>query len=107
MKKILFAAAFLLAAMTSAYAQFGQWKASETQKVKDPGTGVELNVLTKTELNDRYLYQTDPMWTPDCKYLLFRSSSRGEGQEITMPDGKKKKFEENRMPGKKRYAFAV
>ena len=87
MKKTLVAAAFLLAAMTSAYAQFGVWQASETTKVKDPGTGIELNVLTRTDLNDRYLYQTDPMWTPDCKYLLFRSSSRGEAEERTMPDG--------------------
>ena len=87
MKRTLVAAAFLLAAMTSANAQFGVWQASETTKVKDPGTGIELNVLTRTDLNDRYLYQTDPMWTPDCKYLLFRSSSRGEAEERTMPDG--------------------
>ncbi len=87
MKRILFAAALLMAATLSASAQFGQWQASETTKVKDPGTGVELNVLTRTDLNDRYLYQTDPMWTPDCKYLLFRSSSRGVAEERTMPDG--------------------
>ena len=92
MKKALLAAALLLTAMTGAHAQFGQWKASETTKVKDPGTGVELTVLTKTELNDRFIYQTDPMWTPDCKYLLFRSSSRGEeqGQEVAMPDGSRR-----------------
>lgn len=92
MKKALFAAALLLAAMTSAHAQFGVWKASESKKVKDPGTGIELTVLTDTELNDRYLYQTDPMWTPDCKYLLFRSSSRTEGEERTMPDGSTRRF---------------
>lgn len=93
MKKILFAAALLLAAMTQAHAQFGQWTASESKKVKDPGTGIELTVLTDTEKNDRYLYQTDPMWTPDCKYLLFRSSSRsGEGEERTMPDGSTRRF---------------
>ena len=94
MKKILFTAALLLAAMTSARAQFGQWTASESQKVKDPGTGVELTVLTRTELNDRFLYQTDPMWTPDCKYLLFRSSSRAadQGEEFTMPDGTTRRF---------------
>ena len=93
MKKNIFAAVFLLAATFSAHAQFGQWKASETQKVKDPGTGVELNVLTKMELNDKFLYQTDPMFTPDGKYLLFRSSSRGEeGQEVAMPDGSRRRF---------------
>ena len=90
---MLIAAAFLLAALTSARAQFGQWQASETKKVKDPGTGIELTVLTDTEKNDRFLYQTDPMWTPDCKYLLFRSSSRsGEGEEVTLPDGSKRRF---------------
>ena len=88
MKRFLFAAAFLMAASFSANAQFGQWTASETQKIKDEQTGVELNVLTKTEGNDKFLYQTDPMWTPDCKYLLFRSSDRAAGaQEVTLPDG--------------------
>ena len=94
MKKVLFAAALLLAAMFSANAQFGKWMPSETTKVKDPGTGIELTVLTNTEKNDRYLYQTDPMWTPDCKYLLFRSSSRAadQGEERTMPDGSTRRF---------------
>ena len=93
MKRILFAAALLLAAMSQAHAQFGQWTASEAQKVKDPGTGIELTVMTKTEGNDRFLYQTDPMWTPDCKYLLFRSSERaGGGEERTMPDGTTRRF---------------
>ena len=88
MKRFLFAAAFLMAASFSANAQFGQWTASETQKIKDEQTGIELNVLTKTEGNDKFLYQTDPMWTPDCKYLLFRSSDRAAGaQEVTLPDG--------------------
>lgn len=94
MKKTLFAAALLLFAMTSARAQFGQWTASETQKVKDPGTGVELIRLTKPEGNDKFIYQTDPMWTPDGKYLLFRSSARAgeQGEEVTMPDGSKRRF---------------
>ena len=93
MKQIFLAAALLLAAMTQDHAQFGQWTASETTKVKDPGTGIELTVLTRTEGNDRFLYQTDPMWTPDCKYLLFRSSERaGGGEERTMPDGTTRRF---------------
>lgn len=94
MRKALFAAALLLAATSSAHAQFGQWKDSESRKVKDPGTGVELTVLTDMASDDRYIYQTDPMWTPDCKYLLFRSSKRSgdQGEERTMPDGTKRRF---------------
>lgn len=98
MKKTLFAAAVLLAAGFNASAQFGQWKASESQKVKDPATGIELTVLTDMAQDDRYIYQTDPMWTPDCKYLLFRSSKRAadEGEERTMPDGSKRRFTPSR-----------
>ena len=94
MKKMLFAAALMMAAMFSAHAQFGQWTPSETKKVKDPGTGIELNVLTNTEGDDHYIYQTDPMWTPDCKYLLFRSSKRAadQGEERTMPDGTTRRY---------------
>lgn len=93
MKKTLFAAALLLAAAFSANAQFGKWQASEVKKVKDEQTGVELNILTDTQKNDRFIYQTDPMWTPSGKYLLFRSSSRG-GQEMerTTPDGRTVKY---------------
>lgn|SRR5574344_1486001 len=77
MKKILIIAALLAAAMTTASAQFGKFTPSETKKVKDAQTGVELKVLTNTEGNDKFIYQTDPMWTPDGKYLMFRSSDRG------------------------------
>ena len=93
MKKTLFAAALLLAAAFSANAQFGKWQASEVKKVKDEQTGVELNILTDTQKDDRFIYQTDPMWTPSGKYLLFRSSSRG-GQEMerTTPDGRTVKY---------------
>ena len=42
----------------------------------------------------RFLYQTDPMWTADGKYLLFRSSSRGNDKEVesTLPNGEKRKW---------------
>lgn len=94
MKKILFAAALLLAAMSSANAQFGKWQASEVKKVKDEKTGVELNILTDTQKDDRFIYQTDPMWTPSGKYLLFRSSSRSNAPELerTTPDGRTVKY---------------
>ena len=94
MKKILFAAALLLAAVSSAHAQFGVWQASEVKKVKDEQTGVELTILTDTQKDDRFIYQTDPMWTPSGKYLLFRSSSRSNApeQERTAPDGRVTRF---------------
>jgi len=98
-KKILLASCLLLASLSGAHAQFGQWTPSETRKVKDPGTGVELNVLTDTAGDDHYIYQPDPMWTPDCKYLLFRSSKRaGETPlERTMPDGSKRSYTPTRF----------
>lgn len=94
MKKFFILAALLATAFTTANAQFGKFTASEWTKVKDEQTGVELNVLTDTQKNDKFIYQTDPMWTPDGKYLLFRSSSRSGEPEVerTMPDGRVVKF---------------
>ena len=92
-KVILFAAAMMLAAGTAS-AQFGVFTPSETKTVKDPVTGIQLKVLTNTDKNDKFIYQTDPMWTPDGKYLLFRSSDRGDGQTMTRttPDGREIKY---------------
>lgn len=93
MKKIILAVAFIAAAAINANAQFGKWMPSETKVMKDEKTGVALKVLTNTELNDRFLYQTDPMWTPDGKYLLFRSSSRTTDESVmTGRDGQERKF---------------
>lgn len=94
MKKVILFAAALLMAAGSASAQFGVFSPSETKTVKDPVTGVQLKVLTNTDKNDKFIYQTDPMWTPDGKYLLFRSSDRGDGQTLTRttPDGKEVKY---------------
>lgn len=90
MKKVLMTAAVLVAAIATASAQFGKFMPAEKKVVKDPQTGVALTVLTNTDNHDKYLYQTDPMWTPDGKYLLFRSSSRGTGEPLkrTTPDGR-------------------
>ncbi len=63
---------------TSAFAQFGKWQAAEKKTIKDDQTGVKLTLLTDTLKNDKFIYQTDPMWTYDQKYLMFRSSSRSE-----------------------------
>ena len=78
MKKFFIAAALTFAAMYSAPAQFGKWTQSESRVIRDGVTGIELNVITGEQSNDRFIYQTDPMWTPDGKYLLFRSSARTE-----------------------------
>lgn len=79
---------------TASWAQFGQCTPSERWTYTDAQTGNKITVLTDTLKNDRFLYQTDPMWTADGKYLLFRSSSRGDGTmvERTQPNGEKKKW---------------
>lgn len=80
MKKVLFTFGMFVA--NSMFAQFGNVTPSEMQPFTDPVTGVQMTILTDTMKNDRFLYQTDPMWTPDGKYLLFRSSSRGDDKPI-------------------------
>ncbi len=94
MKKVFVAAALLLAAISSANAQFGKFQPSEKKVVKDEQTGIPLILLTDTQKNDKFIYQTDPMWTPDGKYLLFRSSTRAgeKEEERTMPDGRVVKY---------------
>lgn len=79
---------------TASWAQFGKCTPSERWTYTDAQTGNKITVLTDTLKNDRFLYQTDPMWTADGKYLLFRSSSRGDGTmvERTQPNGEKKKW---------------
>ena len=69
------------------FAQFGNCTASEMQTYTDRETGNTITILTDTLKNDRFLYQTDPMWTHDGKYLLFRSSSRANDKKIerTLP----------------------
>lgn len=82
----------LLLCTVQTMAQYGKVGKSEMQTYKDAVTGVEITMLTDTTLNDRFLYQTDPMWTPDGKYLLFRSSSRSDEEvEYTDREGKKAK----------------
>ncbi len=91
MKKFIFSAAVLCISVFSASAQFGKFTLSESQYLKDEQTGVTLRVLTKTEGNDKFIYQTDPMWTPDGNYLMFRSSARGETTgDIEIPEWFKK-----------------
>lgn len=49
---------------------------SETFTYTDPISNVNIRVLTDTLSNDSYIYQTDPMWSADGRFILFRSSVR-------------------------------
>ena len=93
MKKFIISAALIAASLTAS-AQFGVLKNSEMTTSKDEQTGITLTILTDTEKNDSFIYQTDPMWTPDGKWLLFRSSTRSDepAQETTLPDGTKRTY---------------
>lgn len=57
-------------------AQIGKRFPSEKQVYVDSQTGALITVLTSSERSDKALYQTDPMWTADGRYILFRSSTR-------------------------------
>ena len=89
MRKTFLAITLFLAFSKAALAQFGNCTASEMRTYVDSATGNTITMLTDTMKNDRFLYQTDPMWTADGKYLLFRSSSRGNDKEVesTLPNG--------------------
>lgn len=91
MKQITILFTILIFTAVASKAQYGVLGKPEWQTCKDPVTGVTLTMLTDTTKNDRFLYQTDPMWTPDCKYLMFRSSSRSAEIEYKDKDGNKKK----------------
>lgn len=89
----LFIFVFMLMNAISGFAQYGKIGKSEMQAFKDAVTGVEMTMLTDTMKNDRFLYQTDPMWTSDGKYLLFRSSSRSDEMvEAKDRDGNPRKW---------------
>ena len=94
MKKTLLTMAVALGFTAPSFAQFGNCTPSEKWQYIDKVTGQTITVLTDTTKNDRFLYQTDPMWTADGKYLLFRSSSRGDDKMIeqTTRDGKKRSY---------------
>lgn len=71
MRKTFLAITLFLAFSKAALAQFGNCTASEMRTYVDSATGNTITMLTDTMKNDRFLYQTDPMWTADGKYLLF------------------------------------
>lgn len=59
--------------------RFGQRFPSEHLTIEDEETGIEIIALTTSRHRNSTLYQTHPQWTPDSKYIVFRSSRGGEG----------------------------
>jgi oligogalacturonide lyase len=53
---------------------FGQRFPSEHIVFRDKVTGVKITALTTSRRKSSKLYQTHPQWTPDGKYIVFRSS---------------------------------
>lgn len=68
------------AAQSSAHT-LGTLYPSESFTYRDAQSGLDIRVLTDTASHDSYIYQTDPMWTPDQRFILFRSSQRAGGDK--------------------------
>lgn len=81
MRKLFFTLTLSLGISHATFAQFGNCTPSEMKTYVDRETGLNITMLTDTTKNDRFLYQTDPMWTADGNYLLFRSSSRSQDKK--------------------------
>lgn len=99
MKRLFLSAALCALLGGTASAQFGNCTPSEKTTYVDAQTGRTITVLTDILQNDRFLYQTDPMWTSDGKYLIFRSSTRAGDpeQQTTTPDGKTRRWTPTQM----------
>lgn len=54
---------------------------SESFTYRDAQSGIDIRVLTDTTSHDSYIYQTDPMWTADQRFILFRSGQRAGGDK--------------------------
>lgn len=67
MRKLCLTIILLIGFSKVLFAQFGNCTASEMQTYTDHETGNTITILTDTLKNDRFLYQTDPMWTSDGK----------------------------------------
>jgi len=52
----------------------GQRFFSENFTYKDEVTGATVNALTTSRNSNSTMYQTHPQWTPDGKYIVFRSN---------------------------------
>jgi len=52
----------------------GQRFPSEHLTLTDPATGVQVLALTTSRHVNATFYQTHPQWTPDSRYIVFRSN---------------------------------
>lgn len=59
----------------------GRRFASENLTYEDPVTGVQVIALTTSGHSNSKIYQTHPQWTPDGRYIVFRSN-RAEGRHF-------------------------
>lgn len=59
---------------------FGQRFPAEHFTMKDEVTGTEIIALTTSRHNSSKIYQTHPQWTPDGKYIIFRSNRASDGR---------------------------
>ncbi len=57
----------------------GQRFASEHLTHKDKVTGFKITSLTTARYSNSTFYQTHPSWTPDERYIVFRSNRLGSG----------------------------
>ncbi|REL24638.1 biopolymer transporter Tol [Rhodohalobacter sp. SW132] len=59
--------------------EVGQRFASEHLTHEDKVTGFEVTSLTTARYSNSTFYQTHPSWTPDERYIVFRSNRLGSG----------------------------
>jgi oligogalacturonide lyase len=60
--------------------EVGQRFASESLTYVDDVTGFEILSLTTSRFSNSTFYQTHPSWTPDGRYIVFRSNRTGSGK---------------------------
>ena len=71
---------FLITDTTRAL-EVGRRFPSEKRVIVDATTGLNLTFLTTDPANDAKPYQTDPTWTADGRWILFRGSRDGSGPQ--------------------------
>jgi oligogalacturonide lyase len=86
----LIVAALLISSIvgSTAFAQMGKRFPSEKKIVIDPVTGTPLTFLTSTPKGDSKMYQTDPQWSSDGQWIIFRGNRvPGEGLAVNQKTG--------------------